>query len=141
MAIFALRRGQTQFISGWIWGVKEAEVKAILSSFPFPQNRIFLGEGAEPKACAEILNGFFLARKAVLPAKAENMWRAPQRPRIRDCQPGIGVHRKNKQKRVVRDNFETKVVVEVSKGPVPEGKPEGGGGNSGTTAPLRFKYS
>ena len=58
MAIFALRRGQTQFISGWIWGVKEAEVKAILSSFPFPQNRIFLGEGAEPKACAEILNSF-----------------------------------------------------------------------------------
>ena len=95
MAIFALRRGQTQFISGWIWGVKEAEVKAILSSFPFPQNRIFLGEGAEPKACAEILNSFFLARKAVLPAKAENVWRAPQRP-----QPGIGVPRKNKQKRV-----------------------------------------
>ena len=100
MAIFALRRGQTQFISGWIWGVKEAEVKAILSSFPFPQNKIFLGEGAEPKACAEILHSFFLARKGVLPAKAENMWRAPQRPRIRDCQPWIGVPRKNKQKRV-----------------------------------------
>ena len=64
--------------------MKEAEVKAILSSFPFPQNRIFLGEGAEPKACAEILNSFFLARKAVVPAKAENVWRAPQRP-----QPGF----------------------------------------------------
>ena len=47
-----------------------------------------------------------------------SMWRAPgsfQRPGIRNCQPGIGVA------------FETKVPVEVSKGPVSHGKPEGGG--------------